>query len=184
MKVSLFVISLLVVSNFSFAAEKSANVNKRSEKIIDKTIDTGVVSYSAGLSFAAAKSLSYVTCGACLLGARLMAFSGVILAGTAGYMVGSIIVQADKTYFEGSLVSKTGEILGPVFEQIYNATHDDKLPKILKTKNDSYAVIKQGDKIDSTLNFQVADQGRKIESKDQLLGRIVANKQENKAVSK
>jgi hypothetical protein len=65
----------------------------------------------------------------------------VVLAASAGYLVGNIIVDVDRTYFKGSLVSATGDFLGPINRRIYNMTHDDVLPEIIETADGQFRVV-------------------------------------------
>ncbi len=64
-----------------------------------------------------------------------------MLAASTGYLIGDIIVDVDKTYFKGSLISKTGEFLGPINRLIYNMTNEDDLPEIIEVEEGDLEVI-------------------------------------------
>jgi len=66
----------------------------------------------------------------------------VLAAGATGYAVGTLIVHLDEAYFHGILVSKTGDLLGPINRRIYNLVNTDTLPEILETDNGDLKVVK------------------------------------------
>ena len=77
---------------------------------------------------------------------RFARFSGVSLAATGGYMVGSIIVDIDKTYFRGVMISEVGDFLGPVNRVIYNLLNEDELPEVIEFEDEELEVIGTGSK--------------------------------------
>lgn len=87
-------------------------------------------------------------------GASMVATS-VILAGVTGYMIGSIIVDVDRTYFQGYGLNKVTDVLSPVFREIYNYTHDENLPEIIEFEDTEAELIPKRDLLeeDTSLRF-------------------------------
>jgi hypothetical protein len=117
----------------------------------DKANIAGKTTGAAALGVAAktAESLSVAAHAAPIsLGSAstVLAYTGVTLAGATGYMIGTVIVKVDQVYFKGSLVSHTGQFLGPINRRIYNMLNDDQLPEEVVTKDGSLKVISQGER--------------------------------------
>jgi hypothetical protein len=137
MKSLLVLVTLLSLSNNSFAGEKT-------NKVVFKS---GAAMLSSGYSIGSyqyaqfGKELAATTGASTEFTVVLTSATAVAAAAIGGYMIGSVIVEADKAYFHGSLISKTGQFLGPINRRIYNMINKDTLPEVLETDKGDLKVL-------------------------------------------